>query len=158
MGYFIRLTVLILMRVAVAKAADFNDKAADRDALPRVPKGFEVSVFASEPLVRQPCSMAFDARGRLYVGMGPQYRNPKPDTPGDSVAMVLDTNGDGRADKIRIFATGFNAIQGLAWHGKDLWVANAPDLTIVRDLDGDDEADEYDRIYTDLGNLEHGLH
>ena len=158
MGYFIRLTVLILMRVAVAKAADFNDKAADRDALPKVPKGFEVSVFASEPLVRQPCSMAFDARGRLYVGMGPQYRNPKPDTPGDSVAMVLDTNGDGRADKIRIFATGFNAIQGLAWHGKDLWVANAPDLTIVRDLDGDDEADEYDRIYTDLGNLEHGLH
>ena len=97
MGYFIRLTVLILMRVAVAKAADFNDKAADRDALPKVPKGFEVSVFASEPLVRQPCSMAFDARGRLYVGMGPQYRNPKPDTPGDSVAMVLDTNGDGRA-------------------------------------------------------------
>jgi hypothetical protein len=37
-------------------------------------------------------------------------------------------------------------------------VANAPDLTLVRDLDGDDRADEYIRIYTDLGNLEHGLH
>lgn len=142
----------------VAKAADFNDKQADRDMLPQVPAAFQVSLFAREPLVRQPCSMAFDAKGRLYIGMGPQYRNPTPDTPGDSVVIVSDTDGDGRADQTKVFATGFNAVQGLAWHGRDLWVANAPDLTIVRDLDGDDEADEYVRVYTDLGNLEHGLH
>jgi putative membrane-bound dehydrogenase-like protein len=134
------------------------DKSADREALPTVPAEFEVTLFASEPLVRQPCSMVFDERGRLFVGMGPQYRNPKPDTPGDSVVLFLDTNGDGKADTTKEFATGFNAIQGLAWHGRDLWIANAPDLTIVRDLDGDDEADEYIKVYTDLGNLEHGLH
>lgn len=139
-------------------AADFHDPNADREALPTVPPGFEVSFFAREPLVRQPCSMAFDARGRLCVGMGPQYRNPQPATPGDSVVLVLDTDGDGTADQTRTFATGFNAIQGMAWHGSDLWVANAPDLTVVRDLDGDDQADEYVRVYTDLGNLEHGLH
>lgn len=134
------------------------DRNVNRDALPTVPAGFEVSFFAREPLVRQPCAMAFDAKGRLCVGMGPQYRNPKPDTPGDSVVLVLDDNGDGKADRTRTFATGFNSIQGLAWHGRDLWVANAPDLTVVRDLDGDDEADEYVRVFTDLGNLEHGLH
>lgn len=138
--------------------AQFEDKASDLQALPKVPAEFEVTLFASEPLVRQPCSMAFDERGRLFVGMGPQYRNPKPDTPGDSVVLFLDTNGDGKADTTKEFATGFNAIQGLAWHGRDLWIANAPDLTIVRDLDGDDEADEYIKVYTDLGNLEHGLH
>ena len=126
--------------------------------LPLVPDGFEVTLFAREPLVRNPCSMAFDAQGRLCVGMGPQYRNPKPDTPGDSVVLLLDTNGDGVADASRVFATGFNAIQGMAWHGRDLWIANAPDLTVVRDLDGDDIADEYVRIFTDLGNIEHGLH
>ena len=71
--------------------------------------------------------------------------------------IVQDTDGDGRADDTKEFATGFNAIQGLAWHGRDLWVANAPDLTVVRDRDGDDEADEYIKLYTDLGNLEHGL-
>ena len=49
-------------------------------------------------------------------------------------------------------------MQGLAWRGRDLWVGNAPDLTIVRDLDGDDEADEYVLVYTDLGNIEHGIH
>ncbi|MCU0709989.1 MAG: PmoA family protein [Pirellula sp.] len=134
------------------------DKTSDRQALPKVPAEFEVTLFASEPLVRQPCSMAFDERGRLFVGMGPQYRNPTPETPGDSVVIVLDSDGDGRADRIQEFATGFNAIQGLAWHGRDLWVANAPDLTVVKDLDGDDEADEYLKVYTDLGNLEHGLH
>ena len=138
--------------------AQFNDSNFDPDALPKVPAGFEVTVFSREPLVRQPCSMAFDAAGRLFVGMGPQYRNPTPETPPDSVVIVQDTDGDGKADSTKIFATGFNAVQALAWHGQDLWVANAPDLTIVRDLDGDDEADEYVRVYTDLGNLEHGLH
>ncbi len=134
------------------------DRDVDGNALPTVPPGFEVSFFAREPLVRQPCAMAFDARGRLCVGMGPQYRNPKPETPGDAVVLVLDDDGDGKADRVKTFAGGFNAIQGLAWHGRDLWVANSPDLTVVRDLDGDDVADEYVRVYTDLGNLEHGLH
>lgn len=102
--------------------------------------------------------MAFDARGRPFVGMGPQYRNPAPDTPGDRVLMVRDADGDGEAETTKVFAEGFNCVQGLAWHGRDLWVANAPDLTVVRDLDGDDVADEYVKMYTDLGNLEHGLH
>ena len=124
-------------------AADFTDKSADPNAMPEVPAEFEVQLFAGEPLVRQPCSMAFDAKGRLFVGMGPQYRSPKPETPGDSVVMVLDTDGDGQADSTKVFAIGFNAIQGLAWHGRDLWIANAPDLTLVRDLDGDDQADQY---------------
>ena len=32
------------------------------------------------------------------------------------------------------------------------------ELTRVRDTNGDDLADEYIRVYTDLGNLEHALH
>ncbi|MEY3173991.1 MAG: hypothetical protein RLZZ436_1905 [Planctomycetota bacterium] len=136
----------------------FGDPNADGEALPKVPPGFEVTEWAREPLVRQPCSLAFDARGRMFVGMGPQYRNPLPETPGDSVMLLEDTNGDGRCDRAHEFAQGLNTIQGLAWRGRDLWIANAPDLTICRDLDGDDVADEYVRLYTDLGNLEHGLH
>ena len=77
--------------------------------------------------------------------------NPKPDTPGDTVVMLIDANRDGVADTTRTFASGLNSIQGLAWHGRDLWIGNSPDLTIVRDLDGDDRADEYVKVYTDLG-------
>ena len=130
----------------------------DLNALPNVPDGFQIEFAAKEPLVRNPCAMAFDFHGRLCIGMGPQYRSPKPDTPGDSVFIMIDEDGDGRFDSKKQFATGFNSIQSIAWRGRDLWIANAPDLTMVRDTDGDDVADEYVRVYTDLGNLEHGLH
>ncbi len=128
------------------------------ELLPTLPAGFTAQLFAREPAIRNPCAMAFDARGRLFVGQGPQYRNPKPDTPGDTVVMLTDADGDGVAETAKTFATGLNCVQGLAWHGRDLWVANAPDLTIVRDLDGDDVADEYVLVFTDLGNIEHGIH
>ena len=134
------------------------DKTPNLKELPEISPDFEARLFAKEPLVRNACSLAFDSRGRMFVGQGPQYRTPTPSTPGDSVVILEDTDGDGVADKVRTFATGFNCIQGLAWHGKDLWVANAPDLTIVRDTDGDDVADEYIRVFTDLGNIEHALH
>lgn len=133
--------------------------AAQRElVLPEVPEGFRVQLFAREPVVRNPASMAFDAHGRLFVGQGPQFRHPRPDTPGDSIKILADNDDDGRVDEVKTFAAGFNCIQSLAFKGRDLWVANAPDLTVVRDLDGDDEADQYVRVYTDLGNLEHGLH
>ncbi len=132
--------------------------AALAEDLPRVPDGFTVDVVAREPLVSNPCVLAFDRRGRLFVGQGPQWRAPTPDTPGDRVDILHDDDGDGITDRRTTFAEGFNSVQGLAWRGRDLWVANAPELTIVRDLDGDDVADEYVRVYTGLGNLEHALH
>lgn len=145
-------TAIAILTIAVSAQGD------PRTDLPSVPEGLKVELYAMEPLIRNPCAMAFDAKGRLFVGYGPQYRNPKLDTPGDSVAIMIDSDGDGMADTSKVFATGFNNVQGLAWHGKDLWVGNSPDLTIVRDLDGDDVADEYVRVYTDLGNLEHANH
>ncbi|MCH2061764.1 MAG: PmoA family protein [Verrucomicrobiales bacterium] len=131
---------------------------AQNDDFPIVPDDIEVTLFAQEPIVRNPCAITFDAKGRLCVGMGPQYRSPTLETPPDSVWFVVDQNGDGIADARKQFATGFNAIQGLAWKGDWLWIANSPELTRVRDTDGDDVADEYVRVFTDLGNLEHALH
>lgn len=126
--------------------------------LPSAPPDIEVTLVAREPLLRNPCALAFDSQGRLFVGQGPQYRNPKPTTPGDTIELLIDSDGDGVFDRTRTFAKGLNCIQGLAWRGRDLYVANSPDLTIVRDLDGDDVADEYVLLYTDLGNIEHALH
>ena len=129
-----------------------------QSGLPQVPDGFKISIYAGEPLVYKPTSISFDARGRLFLGQGPQYPEHLVDSPTDSVHILIDSDRDGTVDETKVFAKGFNSIQGLAWKGDDLYVANAPDLTLVRDLDGDDEADEYVRIYTDLGNREHALH
>ena len=128
------------------------------DDLPIVPDGFTVDVVAKEPMVSNPCVMAFDHLGRICVAQGQQWRAPTPETPGDRIDILIDNDGDGVADDSKTFAEGFNSVQGIAWHGSDLWVANAPDLTVVRDTDGDDEADVYIKVYTGLGNLEHSLH
>ncbi len=152
------LFAFIFLLLNTTTSAGQNISNGDLNALPDVAEDFEIRFVAKEPLTRNPCAMAFDFQGRLFVGMGPQYRSPRPDTPGDSVYIMLDSDDDGVFDDRHQFATGFNNIQGLCWHGDDLWVANAPDLTIVRDTDGDDVADKYIRLYTDLGNLEHGLH
>ena len=138
--------------------ADTTNLDTAKSRFPTLPEGFEISLFASEPLVRNPTCVAFDRLGRAFVAQGPQFRKPKKDTPGDSIKILIDRDDDGIADEAKTFAHGFNSIHGLAWKGNDLYVANAPDFTIVRDTDGDNVADEYIRIYTDLGNVEHSLH
>ena len=151
----IALLTIGLIPYTVADSTNLN---TDKSKFPSLPPGFEISLFASEPLIRNPTCLAFDRLGRAFVAQGPQFRSPKENTPGDTINILIDHNHDGIADDVKVFAKGFNSIHGLAWKGKDLYVANAPDFTIVRDTNGDDIADEYIKIYTDLGNLEHSLH
>ena len=125
---------------------------------PIVPEDVEVALYAKDPLVRNPCVITFDSQVGYALGWVLVYRAPGQKSPADSVWIITDEDGDGLAETRKEFATGFNSVQGLAWKGDWLWVANAPELTRVRDTNGDDLADEYIRVYTDLGNLEHALH
>jgi len=130
----------------------------DKDALPSVEKGFSINFFVREPHIINPSSLCFDKKGRLYVGAGPQYRQPKEDSPTDYIKILIDADNDGVVDKVKTFAEGLNCVQSMAWKGNELWVANAPELTVLRDTDGDDVADEYQIIYTGLNNLRHSVH
>ena len=122
----------------------------DKDALPAVEEGFAINFFVKEPHIINPSSLCFDHKGRLYVGAGPQYRHPREDSPTDYIKILIDENGDGIAETVKTFAEGLNCVQAMAWKGNELWVANAPELTVLRDTDGDDIADEYQIIYTGL--------
>ena len=42
-----------------------------------VPNGFHVSLFASEPVIRQPIGLATDARGRLWVAENNTYSDAR---------------------------------------------------------------------------------
>ena len=130
----------------------------DKDALPAVEEGFAINFFVKEPHIINPSSLCFDHKGRLYVGAGPQYRHPREDSPTDYIKILIDENGDGIAETVKTFAEGLNCVQAMAWKGNELWVANAPELTVLRDTDGDDIADEYQIIYTGLNNLRHSIH
>jgi putative membrane-bound dehydrogenase-like protein len=130
----------------------------DLHSMPQVADGFAINIFAKEPEVINPSSLVFDKQGRLYVGAGPQYRTPTPDSPKDYIKIFIDEDEDGVAETVKTFAEGLNSVQGMLWKGDELWIANAPDITMVRDTDGDDVADEYTVVFTGLNTLRHGVH
>lgn len=106
--------------------------------------GFEYNIFADPTIVPEfstafsgPVSMAFDSRGRLFVGTFP-----------GKILIMLDNNEDGRVDQIKTFATGLIQPLGLEFRANgDLYLTSNPlggagRIIRLRDLDGDDVADE----------------
>ncbi|MEM4204776.1 MAG: hypothetical protein QXS54_11960, partial [Candidatus Methanomethylicaceae archaeon] len=74
----------------------------------RVPEGWQVSLFAAEPDVINPIAFTIDERGRVWVLECYEYpkRTPPGKMPRDRIKILEDTNGDGRADKVSIWAEG----------------------------------------------------
>ncbi len=118
-----------------------------------VPPGFEVRLFAAEPDVINPVAMTWDARGRLWVLELYEFPNgaPKGAKPRDRIKILEDTDGDGRADKVTIFADGLNLATGLQLGNGGVYVGQAPDLLFLQDTDGDDKADTRTTLLTGFG-------
>src|SRR5262245_39363694 len=118
----------------------------------KVPQGFKATLFACDPLIEYPSVIAagpkvnqiFQAQD-YYAGQGNQT------TRKSEVRLLEDTDGDGYADKSIVFATGFNSIQGLAYHDGTVYVMHAPFLTAVRDTKGTGKADERKDLFSGLG-------
>jgi putative membrane-bound dehydrogenase-like protein len=130
-----------------------------------VPPGFQVQLAACEPEVRQPVTMTFDDRGRLWVIQYLQYPNPAglkpmtvdqylrtvydrvPEPPprgpcgADKITILEDTHGDGRFHKIKDFVTGLNLASGMALGYGGVFVAQPPYLLFYPDRNGDDIPD-----------------
>ncbi|MCH7988909.1 MAG: dehydrogenase [Planctomycetes bacterium] len=119
----------------------------------QLPPGFEIQLVASEPEIAKPLNMAFDAKGRLWITNTLEYPNPAPPgrTGRDSIKVLEDTNGDGKADKVTIFAEGLNIPSGIAVGHGGVWVANSPDLLFLQDTNGDGKADKWEVVVTGFG-------
>ena len=69
-----------------------------------VPEGFEVTLWATSPLLYNPTNIDFDAEGRLYVAEGVNYRGKAGRRKeGDRIVVLEDTTGSGHADKSTVF-------------------------------------------------------
>ena len=106
--------------------------------------GLRVELVAAEPLVFQPCVMAWDAEGHLFVAENCGYpTGPAPGAPPmGTIVRLEDTAGDGRMDRRIVFADGLAFPNGLTpWNG-GLIVTCAPDVLFLKDNEGDGRADE----------------
>ncbi len=110
-----------------------------------VADGYAVNLFASEeqfPELRNPVQLSFDARGRLWVVTMPSFPHTIPgEPPRDKILVLEDTDRDGKADKSTVFADGFDALDGVAFHERGVIVSAQPRLLVLNDTDGDGRAD-----------------
>src|SRR3712207_4581459 len=98
----------------------------------QVPNGFTVELVAAEPDLVNPVAMTFDERGRIWVTESLEYPRRSPGPGKDRVKVLEDTDGDGRAEKVTIFADGLNIPSGIAVGHGGVWVANSPDILFYK--------------------------
>ncbi|MEX1010669.1 MAG: PVC-type heme-binding CxxCH protein [Balneolaceae bacterium] len=118
--------------------------------------GFSVELFASEPDIVNPVDMAWDERGRLWVLETIDYPNDfAPDRIGnDKIKILEDTNGDGKADQVTIWASGLNIATSLTHYKDGVLVAQAPDILYLKDTNGDGTADKREVLFTGWGTFD----
>jgi putative heme-binding domain-containing protein len=119
-----------------------------------VPPGFHVEVAAAEPDIVNPVAMAFDERGRIWITESVEYPRHAPGPGRDRVKILEDSDGDGRMDRLTVFAEGLNIPSGIAVGHGGVWVANAPDILFYRDRDGDGKADTREVVATGFGRFD----
>ena len=115
----------------------------------RLPPGFEIQLFASEPDILKPMNMAFDARGRLWVTMTREYPYPVPvgQKGRDLIKILEDTDNDGRADRITTFADGLNIPIGIYPREGGCIAWSIPNIWSFQDTDGDGQADRREILF-----------
>ena len=114
--------------------------------------GYEVNLFAAEPMLANPIHMTWDARGRLWVACSWAYPQLKPgEKANDKIIILEDTDNDGKADKSTVFADGLYMPTGIALANGGCYIAQTPDVFFLKDTDGDDVADLKELPLTGFG-------
>ena len=121
-----------------------SQPAADAAAGFRVPAGFQVSVFASEPDVQNPIAMAWDRRGRLWIAENYTYSDTTDRfdlRQRDRVLIFEDTDGDGRFNRRTVFTDDVQMLASIEHGFGGVWLLCPPRLLFIPDRNGDDVPD-----------------
>lgn len=105
--------------------------------------GFSLIKFADVP---RPTAIAFDSRGRMYVT-----------SQDGNIYLLSDETRDGRADRQSIFASGFTFPLGIAIRAStgEIYLSHQGVISVLRDTNKDDSADEDMTLVGDLPFGEH---
>ncbi|MEX0819320.1 MAG: PVC-type heme-binding CxxCH protein, partial [Pirellulaceae bacterium] len=141
------LSILVLLLVSPAFGQrDLKDIPDPDPEIERksfiVADGFEVNLYASDPLIAKPIQMNFDAEGRLWVASSTIYPHIVPGQQADDKILVIeDTDHNGTADKTSVFAGGLLIPTGVVPGDGGAYVVNSTELLHLRDTNGDGQAD-----------------
>ena len=127
----------------------------------QVADGFEVNLYAADPLLAKPIQMNFDPQGRLWVVSSEVYPQIKPgQAANDRVLILEDRDGNGSAEKSTVFADGLLIPTGIEPGDGGAYVGNSTELLHFRDRDGDGKADERRVVLSGFGteDTHHILH
>ena len=114
----------------------------------KAPPGFKVSLFAAPPKVGYPVTLSVAPDGAVYVAVDEQGSLGR--TPGGGrVVRCIDDDGDGKADRVNVFAKMEHPRGVIAQDGK-VWVLHPPMLSVFRDEDGDGTSDRQDVLVSGL--------
>ncbi|MCI0636407.1 MAG: dehydrogenase, partial [Actinobacteria bacterium] len=124
--------------------------------------GFRLELVASEPLVREPVAMAFDADGRLWVVQMRSYMldlDARGETsPMSEIVVLEDTDGDGVYDKSTVFLDKLVVPRAISIAGDGILVAEPPSVWFCRSSTGDLKCDQKTLVtatYCNRPSIEH---
>ena len=149
---------------ALTSIACFGEESAQVVPLDyfQAPEGLEVTLWASSPMLFNPTNMDVDARGRIWVAEGVNYRshgNRRPD--GDRIVVLEDTDLDGKADSSHVFVQEpfLAAPLGVAVFDNKVVVSMNPSMVVYTDVNEnllfEPEIDKREVLLTGFVNRQH---
>jgi mono/diheme cytochrome c family protein/glucose/arabinose dehydrogenase len=126
----------------------------------KIEDGFQLEVVASEPLLKAPVAIDFDAKGRIWVAQMPGYMNDMQGSDEEatvgSIRILEDLDNDGVADHAKIFLDSLVMPRALAHVYGGLLYAEPPNLWFV-EIEDDKPVNPVlvDSTYAVAGNPEH---
>jgi len=137
---------------------------AEEKACFKMDPRFEVNLFASEqefPELANPIQMRWDSRGRLWVSCSTTYPHVYPGhEPNDKIVILEDTDGDGKADSLTVFADKLYDPLAFEFGDGGVYVADLPNLLFLKDTNGDGKADLRKIVMSGFGTEDshHAIH
>ena len=107
---------------------------------PELGKDLKMEVWAESPLLFSPVAMDVGPQGRIWLTEGIDYNQRRRVANGQSIMVLSDSNGDGKADKSHVFVSEPNARHaplGLAVFDNQIVLSATPDLIVYTDVDRD---------------------